>query len=179
MHAKQKIYITISIARQGNISPSKTTSTDTYTRTRQHQPEQVSETFAHVVKKCSCHEKRRLSVATRQIALSSGGGTTNATPNLLPACKPPAQIITLTSCVARHEVCRLWQPEGGVGTTVKISPTNITPLGMLAPKSHASVAKMHLRRMKEGAMWRTGYVDAVNGRLHMPTTKIRSPTSGL
>lgn len=45
---------------------------------------------------------------------------------------------------------------------VKTPPTERTPLEMIAPKSHTSLAKMDLRRMKEGAMWRIGYVDTVN-----------------
>ena len=47
------------------------------------------------------------------------------------------------------------------------------------PKSHTSLGKMDLRRMKEGAMWRIGYVDTVNLRSRMPTTKRCQPTSGL
>ena len=64
----------------------------------------------------SRHEERRLSVATRQIALSSGSGTTSATPNLPPACKPPARNITLNRRVAQHQVCCHWQSEGVFGT---------------------------------------------------------------
>ena len=51
-----------------------------------------------------------------------------------------------------------------------------------SPRSHirsTSLAKMDLRRMKEGAMWRIGYVDTVNLRSRMPTTKRCQPTSGL
>ena len=32
---------------------------------------------------------------------------------------------------------------------------------MLAPKSHTYLAKMDLRRMKEGAVWSARYVDTV------------------
>ena len=60
-----------------------------------------------------------------------------------------------------------------IRTPVKTPPTNSTPLEMLAPNSHISLAKMDLRRMKEGAMWRTGYVDSVNLWSHIPTMKIR------
>ena len=64
--------------------------------------------------------------------------------------------------------------EKTIRTPVKTPPTNSTlPLEMLAPKSHTSLAKMDLRLMKEGAMWRTGYVAPVNLRSHMPTMKIR------
>ena len=35
------------------------------------------------------------------------------------------------------------------------------------------------KHMKEGAMWRTGYIDSVNLRSHMATMKIRQPTSDL
>ena len=69
---------------------------------------------------------------------------------------------------------QVWRTAPFCGARYALVPsTNSTCLEMLAPKSHTSFAKMDLRRMKEGAMWRTGYVDIVNLRSHTPTMKIR------
>ena len=124
-------------------------------------------------------------MATRQIALSTITGTAGVTPNFAAGMQ--------TSCT-NPNTCQPWfstrsvlpmavgggfryrtlaVDEKAIRNPVKTPPTNSTPLEMLAPKSHTSFAKMNLRRTKEGAMWRTGYVDSVNLRSHMPTMKIR------
>ena len=67
---------------------------------------QLSETFAGVVKKCNRHEERRLSVATRQIALSSRNGTAGVTPNFAAGmqtnCMNP---ITYQPCFLNTKCC--------------------------------------------------------------------------
>ena len=168
-------------------------SADTCTITRQHQPEQEDIGNIRPCRKheCSRHEERRLSVATRQIALSSRNGTARVTPNFAAGmqtnCTNPN---TYQPCFSARSVLSLAVgvffryrtlavEKKTIRTPAKTPPTNSTPLEMLAPKSHTSLAKMESRRMKEGAMWMIGYVDTVNLRSHMPTMKIRQPPSGL
>ena len=155
--------------QRGNTSPSK----------------QLSETFARAVKKFSRYEECRLSVATRQIALSTITGTASVTPNFavgmqtagtIPNTYQPCFVTrsVLSLAVGRGFRCRmLAMEEKTIRTPVKNPPTNSTLLEMLAPKSHTSSAQMDMRSMKERAMWRTGYVDTVHLRSHMPTMKIR------
>ena len=103
----------------------------------------------------------------------SGASSRSASPGPVSRTQTPGR-----GTPARYRTLEV--EEKTIRTPVKTPPTNSTlPLEMLAPKSHTSLAKMDLRRMKEGAMWRTGYIDTANLRSHMPTMKRRQPTSGL
>ena len=191
VHAKQKTSTRHLLHNKAIPVRAKTMSADTCTITRQLQPEQVVVGNIRPCRKknASRHEERRLSAATRQIALTLRDGTTSVPPNSAAGMQTDCTDPNTHQPRSQHQVCCHWQSEGVLGAEryrwktirnrVKTPPTNSTPLEMLAPKSHTSLAKMDLRRMKEGAMWRTGYVDTVNLPSHMPTMKRRQPTSGL